>query len=63
MLERDFREAKQYKGNKGNAIRQFAIERAIDILRAAGVVDPAIKDQTVATRPPNSSRRISLFYH
>jgi len=51
MLERDFREAKQYKGNKGNAIRQFALDGAMALLKAAGVVDPAIKDQAVATRP------------
>lgn len=50
MIERAFEEARLHKDNKRNAVRQFAIERAMDLLKAAGVVDPAIKDQVVATR-------------
>lgn len=51
MMERAFEQARQHSDNKRNAIRQFAIDRAIDLLKAAGVVDPAIKDQSVATKP------------
>ena len=51
MIEKAFGEARQHKDNKRNAVRQFALDRAMDLLRAAGVVDPAIKDQVVATKP------------
>lgn len=51
MIERAFEEARQHKGNKRNAVRQFAIGRARDLLIAAGVVDPAIKDQVPTTKP------------
>lgn len=51
MIERAFEEARLHKENKRNAVRQFAIDRAMDLLKAAGVVDPAIKDQAVDTKP------------
>lgn len=54
MMERAFEEASQYKDNKGDALRQFAITQARQLLEAAGVVDPAIKDQAVVTRPPRA---------
>ncbi|OGE26884.1 hypothetical protein A3C32_01680 [Candidatus Daviesbacteria bacterium RIFCSPHIGHO2_02_FULL_41_14] len=43
MIERAFLEARQHKNNKRNTIRQFALDRAMDLLKAAGVVDPALK--------------------
>lgn len=50
MIEIAFTEARQHEDNKGNALRQFAITQARQLLGAAGVVDPAIKDHAVATR-------------
>lgn len=42
MIERGFEKAQQLRENKG-AVRQFAIQRAMDILKAAGVVDPKLE--------------------
>lgn len=51
MIERAFEEARRHEDNKNNALRQFAITtQARQLLKAAGVVDPTIKDQAVATR-------------
>ena len=54
MIERAFNEALLHKGNKKDALREFAISQARHILQAAGVVDPAIKDHGVAVKPEES---------
>lgn len=61
MIERAFEEAQLHKGNKRNAVRQFAITQARQILEAAGVVDPTIKDQALATRPQTAVEE-SLYF-
>ncbi|OGW74342.1 MAG: hypothetical protein A3J72_02985 [Nitrospirae bacterium RIFCSPHIGHO2_02_FULL_40_19] len=50
MIERAFGQARLHRDNKRKA-RQTALDRAMDILKAVGVVDPAIQDQVVATKP------------
>lgn len=47
MMERGFDRVQQLKENKG-AVRQFAIQRAKDILKAAGVIDPKLEVGTQA---------------
>ncbi|MBI2017930.1 hypothetical protein HYS92_02680 [Candidatus Daviesbacteria bacterium] len=42
MLERGFERAQQHRENR-NPVRQFAIQRAIDMLKAAGVVDSPLE--------------------
>ena len=60
MIERGFNEAQRLSSNKG-AVRQKAIAQARRILEAAGVVDPAIKDQTATIRPQDQAAEHDFY--
>lgn len=63
MIERDFDKALKLRENR-NVVRQFAIRQAMDILRAAGVVDPALEAEvqpsTHKVAKPEAAPKIDL---
>lgn len=43
MIDRAFEQARKHEDNKKNIVKQRAIDRARDLLKAVGVVDPAVE--------------------